>query len=63
MTSIRIEDNSDNCGDRLLVERSHKNPDTHVFLHLGCVTTGQQQGIFVPIVELRAALDQIEADA
>lgn len=63
MTSIRIDDKTDNCGDRLLLERSHKNPDTHVFLHLGCATTGQQQGIFVPLVELRAALDKIEANA
>ena len=55
MTSIRIDDDTDKCGDRLLVERSNKDPYTHVFLHMACLSTGAQQGIFVPIREIGRA--------
>lgn len=63
MTSIRIYDKTDDFGDYMLVERSDERPNTDVFLLIVGPTHGDRQGIFVPLVELRAALDKIEANA
>lgn len=62
MTSIRLVDTTDDCGDHLRVERSTDYPD-HAYLGIGCPTSGERMGIFLPIKALREALDKIEAEA